>query len=204
MPLPIKPPPLRLFLLLLMVGIELLLGALGSWLNPSLQYARSAILHGEVWRVFTGHLVHLGLVHTLLNMSGLVLIVHLFGCLLPVRVWVCCGLLMALGISVGFLLFNPELSYYAGMSGVLHGLLLFGIGLALLRNVLYPRWLLVLIGCGVVAKLFSEQLPSYDIYYLQEHMHAAVIVDAHLYGAIVGLSLLPLIHWWRTRRGRKS
>lgn len=176
----------------LLVGLELMLGATGAWVNPWLNYDRAAIAQGQWWRFITGHLVHLGMVHTLMNMSGLVLILYLFGALLRPWQWLLIGLLTALGISAGFAWLNPELAYYAGMSGVLHGLLMVGLLLAAIHRFGYPRWLLLLITVFVLAKLVSEQLPGYDIDYLQAYMHAAVIVDAHLYGAVMGVLLLPL------------
>ena len=38
-----------------------------------------------------------------------------------------------------------------------------------------------------IGKIIYEQLPGYNVDYLRDYMHAPVIVDAHLFGAITGI-----------------
>jgi rhomboid family GlyGly-CTERM serine protease len=86
------------------------------------RYDRAALLSGEFWRVITGHVVHLNSTHLLLNLFALYLTCEL---LWRDMSWLNgCGLLIssAMGISGLFWWLHPELGWYAGLSGALHGL----------------------------------------------------------------------------------
>ncbi len=87
-----------------------------------LVYDREAIIHGEYWRLLSGHLVHsdgehalwnilaLLLIGTLLEQQGLHRIIKATGTgLITVNIWLIWGI--------------PELTYYCGLSGILHTLL---------------------------------------------------------------------------------
>jgi len=148
----------------------------------ALRYQRSAIQAGEIWRLITGNLVHLGWEHLLLNLTGLILIWLLFGRLLAARQWWIVTVVSCLAVGVGLLIFNPELDWYVGLSGMLHGLFVTGL-LINLRNGYKLEWLLLL---AIVGKLVWEQyhgaMPGSAAI-----AGGAVIVDAHLYGAISGI-----------------
>ena len=150
--------------------------------TTALRYERSTIQGGEIWRLVTGNLVHLGWEHLLLNLTGLLLIWLLFGRLLSTRQWLIVTVISCLAVGLGLLLFNPDLDWYVGLSGMLHGLFVTGL-LINLRNGYKLEWLLLL---AIVGKLIWEQfhgaMPgSADI------AGGAVVVDAHLYGAISGI-----------------
>src|SRR5690606_7331879 len=68
-------------------GILLMAALQAAGLAHSLRYDRQAILDGEVWRLLSGNLVHLGWSHLWLNAFGLLLVWLLFGPLLPSSVW---------------------------------------------------------------------------------------------------------------------
>ena len=61
----------------LTVAMAVALMALLQMLPPAwhgvLRYERGAVLDGELWRLLTAHLIHLGLAHWALNAAGLVL-----------------------------------------------------------------------------------------------------------------------------------
>lgn len=87
-----------------------------------MRYDRSALMSGELWRVLTAHLVHLNSAHLLLNLLGLCLICELqWGDLPPLHG---VRLLGFAGVAISALLWwgHPELAWYAGLSGALHGL----------------------------------------------------------------------------------
>ncbi|WP_185234128.1 rhombosortase [Teredinibacter franksiae] len=162
------------------------LALLGDWLNPYLLYQREAVFAGQWWRLLTGHLVHLGVLHGLLNIAGLLMLVAGFpGLLRPVTWWIV-GLLLAVGISIGFVLIKPELSFYAGLSGVLHGLFTLLLIVALAQKPFQANRLLWVVLGLLLAKLGYEQLPDYSAGYIEQAMAAPVIVDAHLFGAVLG------------------
>ncbi|MGM3275770.1 rhombosortase [Ralstonia sp. 24A2] len=97
----------------------LVLQAGGATVVDALRYDRAAILNGEVWRLVSGHFVHLTWVHCLLNVGGLVAL----AAILPASlcVWRCCVVLATL---IGLILFAalPGLQFYAGFSGINYGL----------------------------------------------------------------------------------
>ncbi len=170
----------------------LLLGLAGDWVNPALLYRREALEADEYWRLLTGHVVHLGVVHTLLNLAGLALVLWLFAPAWPVRWWVLVFLSTAIMTSLCLYRFSPEIHYYAGLSGVLHGLLVFGLLPGLLRRDPLSLVMAVL----VAAKLGYEQLIPDSHLGTEALIDAPVVGIAHLYGAIggllVGLVLLAL------------
>ena len=148
-----------------------------------LRYDTVAIQTGQWWRLFTAHWVHLGYSHWLLNATGLVLIWSLYGSWYSVWVWTIAWLLLSLGVSFGLLWWHPELSWYVGMSGVLHGILMIGV-LAQCRAV-EGRVGGILLLLALVAKLLWEQING-PLPGSEQAAGGAVIVDAHWYGALSG------------------
>src|SRR5210317_1674528 len=52
-----------------------------------LRFERAGIASGEAWRLVTGHFVHLGISHTILNLAGLILVWLLAGRAYPWQKW---------------------------------------------------------------------------------------------------------------------
>jgi rhomboid family GlyGly-CTERM serine protease len=161
----------------LLAGIEL--G--GEPLRDALSYQRAAIAAGEWWRVLSAHFVHLDANHALLNGLGLVLMWALFARdYSPLR-WLAIYLVSSLAISLGLYVFDPQIEWYVGASGALHGVMAAGT-LAHLRRRDLDGWILA---AFILAKLSYEQLAG--------SMPFAgalnTVVDAHLYGAIGGFAL---------------
>lgn len=158
-------------------------------LDELLRYGRSEILEsGQWWRVLTGNLVHLGYPHLLLNMAGLILITLLLAHALTVRQWAVTGFCSMLGVGFGLLIFDPQLSWYVGLSGALYGLLLGG-AIAEFRN---HRLIASLIAAYTIGKIIWEQL--YGAVESSEAITGgSVIVNAHMYGMVAGgLAVLAL------------
>lgn len=178
-------------------GAALLVMLLGDGAAVVLRYQREAVLDGESWRLLSGHLVHLGWSHMLMNLVALGLIWALVGGTLTNGAWMivllCCSFLDALGL----LLFNPEIDWYVGLSGILHGLFLAGT----LASLVYGKrdaWLLLL---ALLVKLSWEQLVG-PLPGSEAGAGGPVVVDAHFYGAIAGgitAALMLGIPGWRQR-----
>ncbi|HWK73516.1 MAG TPA: rhombosortase [Povalibacter sp.] len=145
----------------------------------ALRYERSAILAGEYWRLITGHLVHGTAAHLLLNMAGLGLIAGLFPRDYSLRQWLLILLLSVAAIDAGLVLFEPQLQWYVGLSGVLHGALAAG-AIGWWRHETKP--LAAALTLVLVGKLTWEQLHGA----LPLSGDMPVIVNAHLYGAAGG------------------
>lgn len=91
-------------------------------LCPVVIFDRHALLSGEIWRLFTGHLVHFSEPHLMYNL--LVFVVsgyfiekedrRLFG-------YLCFWLALVIGMSL--LILKPDMAYYGGLSGIACGVL---------------------------------------------------------------------------------
>jgi rhomboid family GlyGly-CTERM serine protease len=147
-----------------------------------LRYQRDAIVAGEWWRFVTGHLVHLGWAHLALNLVGLLLMWALFIPDYTPRQWLLITVASVAAIDAGFLLFNPELDWYVGLSGVLHGVMAAGT-LAHLRRREPDAWILAVF---LIGKLAYEQFIGVMPYSMKS-AGGPVVVDAHLYGTIGAL-----------------
>jgi len=110
------------------VFLALSAAALVIQLNPAwretLIYQRTAISDGEVWRMWTGHWVHFGWPHFVVD-TGLFLIL---GWMLERphrRAALTTLVLMPLLVSAVLLIFDPAMERYAGLSALNLGLLLY-------------------------------------------------------------------------------
>jgi rhomboid family GlyGly-CTERM serine protease len=163
----------------LLGGVAIALACGGEAARLALRYERVAVLHGEYWRLLTGHMVHGSTAHLLLNMVGLALIAGLFPSHYSWRQWLWILLASLASIAVGFVFYEPQLEWYVGLSGLLHGLLAAG-ALAWWR--LESKPLAAALSLVLVAKLAWEQFHGA----LPFSGDMPVIVDAHLYGALGG------------------
>jgi rhomboid family GlyGly-CTERM serine protease len=146
-----------------------------------LRYDRAGLHAGQLWRLLSAHIVHLDLRHTVLNALGFVLMWGLFAQDYRPLQWIMILLAGIAGIDLGLWLLDPELNWYVGSSGALHALMAAGT-LAHLRRREGDGWILL---AFLVTKLTYEQwsgslpLAGEDV---------AVVVDAHLYGALAGFA----------------
>lgn len=174
--------PLLLALLTIIVYLAEPLS--GKWLA----YDRYAIQGLETWRIVSGNIVHTNGYHALLNLAGLTLLWALHGehyhlsRFFKVFVWCC------LGTSLGLYFFSENLIWYAGLSGALHGLFVWGACMDI-RVKMQSGWLLL---TGIGVKVIYEQIvgSSESVAAL---IDAKVAVDAHLYGACAGLVIFILM-----------
>jgi rhomboid family GlyGly-CTERM serine protease len=161
----------------------------GVGLRDALRYQRDAVLGGELWRLVTAHLVHLDFAHALLNAVAATLLWALFARDLRPWQWCAVALAAAAAIDAGLLLWQPQLQWYVGASGVLHGAMAAGT-LAQLRRRDPVSLVLALF---LIAKLSYEQFVGA----LPFEAQGSVVVSAHLYGALGGL--LMTLPFMRTR-----
>jgi rhomboid family GlyGly-CTERM serine protease len=173
--------------LVLVCLLLLLLVLTGEGGRLALRYERTALAGGQLWRLLSAHLVHLGFRHALVNVLGLALLWMLFARDYTARQWLLIVLAAALAIDAGLWLVDSTVRWYVGSSGVLHGVLAAG-AVAWVRQGQREGWLLVLLLAGKLAyEHWVGPLPfSGEI---------AVITSAHLYGvlggALAALALRP-------------
>ena len=151
-----------------------------------LSFDRGAIGAGQWWRLLSAHFVHVDLEHAVLNSLGLVLMWALFARDYSPWRWaaIYCG--SAIAVSLGLWYANPELQWYVGASGALHGVMAAGT-IAHLRRRDLDGWILAIF---IVGKLAYEQLAGA----LPFAGTTNTIVDAHLYGALGGVVLALLMN----------
>jgi rhomboid family GlyGly-CTERM serine protease len=158
-----------------------LLEAGGDPVRDALSYDRAGLAAGQWWRVLSAHFVHLDPNHAMLNGMGVVLMWALFARDYSPGRWAAIYLFSSLCISAGLWLWNPDVSYYVGASGSLHGVMAAGT-LAHLRRRDLDGWILAVF---IVIKLGFEQLNGA----LPFSDSGTTLVDAHLYGAVGGFVL---------------
>lgn len=152
------------------------------------RYDRNLIADGHFWLFLSGHFVHLNWPHWALNMAGLAIVAFFFSTYGVILHWLGVIVISALFVGLGLYWFHPEIGWYVGMSGVLHGLFLFGV----IREIkVYPTSgvvLLVLLIGKLIWEVMYGALPG-----SQDMTGGTVVTDAHLYGAIGGVVCAGLI-----------
>jgi len=170
----------------LLAAVLLLLGIFQDALNNFLVYERSAIENGEVWRLFSAHLVHTNAWHLGMNLVGLVLCLVYFREQLSLALFL--GLVCLVMPLLGLLLFylDTDLASYLGFSGVLYGLF---VALCILSWSRQPAVLSIAL-LAVAFRLAWEQFRYLDASGFNETIHPLlgmpVYVNVHLYGALCG------------------
>lgn len=155
----------------------------GAGALASLRYDRDAVLSGELWRLVTGHLVHADGIHLGWNLLGVLLVGFLFAREYTWRQWLVVLLVSTAATDLGFLLLEPELEWYVGFSGVLHGLMAAGL-VAWLRTT--RDWLTWVVAGVFAAKLAWEHFAG-ALPFTAGSLSLPVVHEAHTYGAIGGL-----------------
>lgn len=176
-----------------LIGIVIVLQVGGDPVRMALQYDSNRIAGGEFLRLFTGHLVHLGWPHVLLNTAGLLLVWSLVGGAFSLTQWLVVILASVASIDAGIWLLLPQLDWYVGLSGVLHGVLAAGIvGLWSIR-----RAEALILAAALILKLSYEGLVG-PLPGSEQAAGGPVVTLAHLLGAMGGAAVAwPLA---RTRR----
>ncbi len=164
-----------------LVLLTTLFALLGNSATELLRYQSDVFTSGELWRLLSGNLVHLGWSHMILNTLGLGLIWGLFWNTFETRIWPLITLISALSVTLGLYWFIPQLTWYVGLSGLLHGLFVAGAIGGMRRGDHREAILLI----AIIGKLIWEQLYG-PLPGTSEMAGGPVIVESHLFGAIGG------------------
>jgi len=161
-------------------------------LENLLDLERSKVNSGQWWLLITGHCSHLDWTHWLVNNIALWIIWELFYRHLHrhyhlIKAWIE-FLVLAVGVGLGIYWFNPEIGWYVGLSGILHGMFAIGI----IREVLQKNRLSMLVAIAFIGKIVWEQTVGVTTIFL--FSADDVLVDAHLYGAVTGVAI-ALCYW---------
>jgi len=159
----------------------------GGEFAEQLRYERS-LYSIEQWRLVTNAFVHVNTKHLVLNLSALVLIFLLFNEAFKSINWVLVLVGAAVISSMGLYYFSPDIEWCLGLSGALHGLLVY----ALLRSRASLIWLFAL-----AAKIIAEQMSYFKDSSLtglsESIIGVPIVTDAHLWGAMGGFALFAIL-----------
>ena len=168
------------------VALGLVLAAAAASLLPGpFLLEREALAGGQIWRLWTGHLVHFTSGHFLLDVGAgaiLLLFMRSRGA----------ALILPPIVGLGVLALRPDITSYAGLSGVLHGLtVLAAVDLARTTHGL-ERWAAAGLLTGVIAKSLFEGLANASIFTSTVAMGGETVYVAHLVGVLSGLVLAAI------------
>ncbi|MEO2048475.1 MAG: rhombosortase [Pirellulales bacterium] len=180
---------------LLLTGLALL--SLIAMVSPTLtlawQFDRSAIQHGQWWRLLTGHLTHWNLDHWIWDWSTFVALGLVSLKRSPQRTHMTIGI-AAVSISVALWVWYPNLETYRGLSGVDTALFTLLATELLVQGLRDKRYLLtgmvLLCTVGLVAKMGYEMVTGNALFVDSAAAGFETITLAHVVGAAVGIAMV--------------
>ena len=96
------------FFLLFLIVCMLTLQVIDEKEFSLFQYQRNDILSGQLWRLVSGHFVHVTWLHLILNLAGLIVVWMLFKDILIQRTW----WLLTLGSIVGIDVAEDQIKFF--------------------------------------------------------------------------------------------
>ena len=178
---------------LLLFAIVFLLELLKPASMSLLGFYPEKIAAGELWRIVTGQVLHTNFNHVLLNVAGLLLVWALHGEYYRAKHYalIVTLSLVLVGIPLAVLY---DTTHYAGLSGIIHTLIVYGALIDIHKKVT-TGWLILI---GVFVKVGYENIfgASSDTAAL---IAANVAVEAHLIGAVAGL-IIGIGYWFINKR----
>jgi rhomboid family GlyGly-CTERM serine protease len=177
-------------------------------LGAALEYRRAELL-AEPWRLVTAHLVHLGWRHALVNVAAWWIVARLFAPELDARRQALVLAAAMLAISFGLALGFPQIAWYRGLSGALHGLFFAGATIWLGTTLADPASR-TLHALGLPAALFvggwckvAFERDAGGALRHADWLQADVVTQAHLLGALCG-SLAGVLALLRRRAAGRT
>lgn len=178
--------------------VALVLLAYGTPARDALGFARTAIAHGEWWRLVTGNFVHLGARHLFLDALGLGLWMLLCGTAVGWRGWCVRSLALASGVGLGLYFFVPGVVGYVGLSGMIYGLFVLDLG----HDAVVDRDGFAILCVVVIAARVGWAIGSGTPAWERNFMGGEVISAAHLCGmatAVLYVGVALAYRWYRHR-----
>jgi rhomboid family GlyGly-CTERM serine protease len=183
---------------LALAAVLTLLALGGTTTVAALRYERAAVLAGQVWRLLTAHLVHFDATHLAWNLLGLAIVAWLFAAEYSTRGWLVILATSTLAIDLGFLLMQPQLGWYVGFSGTLHGAMAAGLFAWVVRT---RDWITLFVAAVFAAKLAWEHWAG-PLPFTSASLDLPVVHEAHSYGALGGLAAAAWLEWRRRAAAR--
>nr|WP_232847117.1 rhombosortase [Shewanella nanhaiensis] len=168
-------------------------------LDNELAYRRSEITAGEYWRLFSGNLLHTNGWHLAMNLAGLWVIILLHQQYYRSLGFALIFILLCWLQGIGLYLFYPGLVGYVGLSGMLHGLFVYGA----LKDISVGMRSGYLLLVGVIVKVAYEQWFGASEQ-VTEMIGARVATEAHLVGVVTGILLFACVMSYRALCANKE
>jgi rhomboid family GlyGly-CTERM serine protease len=179
-------------LTLLMLGGAVAVALVPRW--PAwLIYDRSAILSGQLWRMWTGHWIHFSTGHLVCDAIPLGIagwIVEARGC--PRFGWFC--FLTPWVISAAVLVFEPRLNFCGGLSGLACAMLTLA-ALCGLSDAPPWRWVCLAALLGLAGLNLFESVTGHSMFVTVNGVPVVVSVTSHLAGAAAALAFYGCSKW---------
>lgn len=185
---------------LAIILLIVLLRLLDPLSSEYLRFDRALINAGEIWRLLGAHFVHLSTIHMLGNLLAVCLVAYIAGESLNNLLGVLLLLWCSSVVGAGLYFFASDLSYYVGLSGVLHGLLV----VSPFISKFYTRKVAVFFLCAMTLKVIWEQTGFYDDMSMASIIGGRVEARAHLLGVLSGLMFMSVRLLWRHYSVKKS
>jgi rhomboid family GlyGly-CTERM serine protease len=178
-------------LTLLLVGTAVVIAqcpALSSWLI----YDRSAILSGQIWRMFTGHWVHFSTSHLVYDSVAL----GIAGWMIETQKlrnfgWLC--LLAPWFISSALLVFEPQMQWFGGLSALATTAVAY-LALCGLHDSADWRWVCLALLLGIVGKIAFEITTGRMMFVSGANNSITVCTSSHVAGVLIAL----VFYGWTT------
>jgi rhomboid family GlyGly-CTERM serine protease len=107
---------------LLVIGFCVAGLALLQEFTVALEFNRSAILNGEIWRIWTAHFVHSNTNHLTVNALATIILMLILYKSLQLNSLLIEGLIFTTLLSLLMLAICPHIQWYNGLSGLLHAI----------------------------------------------------------------------------------
>jgi len=141
---------------------------------------RTAVASGELWRLWTGHLVHGSATHYAYDVGAFVLLCGVYGPRLRL-LW------LAPLIGVALLVWLPNMQYYYGLSALLHAWAVMIMAEIWREECGLRSYFAALLALGVFAKALLETGLGASVFTADINFGGPVLHASHLVGATVGL-----------------
>jgi rhomboid family GlyGly-CTERM serine protease len=164
-------------------------------LNNVLIYDRTAIAQSQVWRLWTGHMVHYNFDHLFWNVLAFIIIGITIECK-SVKTFYQTLVLSFSGVGLWLWMGEQSLMEYSGLSGALNGLFIVALWLEWRES---QQKYLVLLFLGAVGKIVFELLTHQTVFMASSSQCFSVPIS-HLAGLISGCIAVLMMTGIRLRR----
>jgi rhomboid family GlyGly-CTERM serine protease len=148
-----------------------------------IMYTQNSIDSLEIWRLWTGHVVHTTWYHVGINLTVASILIVFFNKYIDRTLSLMTVIVIMPCITLGLYCFDPDIKAYMGFSGVIQAWISFLLVRSMHESPAINIVLLILQWLRIV----YEQTPFFDVNYLISVLDYPVAVNAHFYGALSGL-----------------